>query len=390
MNGINMRVALEKGISETMSMNITQADIQHLIHDPSVQIRENITQKICRGFNERDFSDSEKKLAIDIMRLLLKDTAKRIRKSLAVELCNNIDVPRDIALALANDHDDVSKPILKYSPALSEEDLVMLVESSYNAKKLSFIAQRDSVSAPLSHALIRHGNAAITKTVLNNKSASINDRSLDYVLEEFGNDQSVLETLVYRGGLPYHYAEQLFAMVSDHLKKDLTKRYRLARHVVDDATENARETAVMEFLSPWMSEADIQELVANMHRSKRLTDSVIIRALCAGNLRLFEAALAKRANISVVNARILATDSSAKGFSALYDAANMPDNFSEAIRVLFKMVQEETGFGSYHHECFAKRIVARIVQEGHAKTIENMSYLMSVIGWSTQDVSAVH
>ncbi len=39
-----------------------------------------------------------------------------------------------------------------------------------------------------------------------------------------------------------------------------------------------------------------KHLGPGMHRAKRLTESVIIRSLCGGNLRFFEAALAKRAD----------------------------------------------------------------------------------------------
>lgn len=373
-----------------MFMNITQSDIKHLVQDPSATVRADITQKICGGFSRDEFQERERQLAVEIMRLLLRDTAVRVRKVMADELCNHAGVPRDIVLSLANDHEDVAEHILKHSPVLSEDDLIAIVESTYNLKKLTFIAKRNSISAGLSHALVHHSDPTITRTLLGNKGASVNESTLDFLLEEYSHDQSILEAMVHRGGLPHRYAEQLFSMVSNHLKKDLTKRYRLSRHLVDDITENAREVAVMEFLSPWMSESDIKDLVNQMYRSKRLSESVIIRGLCAGNIRFFEMAMARRADVTIDNARMLLMDAGQRGFSALYDAANMPDNFREAIRVLYKFAQSETNFGQYHHARFSDRMIERIVAEGADSRIDNMPYLMSIIGRSMQDVPTLH
>src|SRR5690606_11003473 len=134
----------------------------------------------------------------------------------------------------------------------------------------------------------------------------------------FAKDNSVLEELVYLGGLPYAFAEMLFTMVTDTMRKQLTKKYRLNKHVVEEASANARETATLQFLTPWMSQQDINRLIDQMHRNRRLTDSVIIRSLCIGDLRFFETAIAKRVGIPPSNARILMLDPGPLGFKALY------------------------------------------------------------------------
>lgn len=373
-----------------MAINITEVDIQRLIHDPSIKVREDITRKICTGFGEKSFKGREQKIAEEILRLLVQDTAIKIRKTMAQELCNHLDIPRDIIWALANDKIDVAEPILKNSPVLSEDDLMLMVESAQNLQRLHFIAQRPSVSAPLSDKLVHYGDTSVIQTLMTNRNAALNESTLDYLLEEYHNDQSVLESLVYRGGLPYRFAEQLFSLVSHQLKKDLSKRYRLSRHSLDSATENAREVAVMEFLSPWMNQHDILDLVSSMHRSKRLSDSIVIRALCAGNIRFFEAAMAKKAGISISNARVLMLDAGNRGFEALYDAAGMPETFRQALHVLFKLAQQETQFGDIYHEHFSQRIIERVVQEGYVNSIDNMTTLLSIIGQSHLNAPTLH
>lgn len=373
-----------------MSFSITQEDIQQLIREPSVDVRQAITKKVCDGFNSRQSSDRERNVSVEIFRLLLKDTEIRIRKTLSEELQHNLDVPRDVLMGLVNDKAEIAEIILKNSFALSEEDLIEIVQSTTNVVKLQAIASRETITAPLSHSLVEAGDHSVTKTVLENNGAVINDRTLEYLLDEYSQDQSMLETLVVRGGLPYHFAEKLFTLVSDQLKKELTKRYRLSRHVVDDITENAKEKAVLQFLSPWMSQQDIQKLVDHMAKNKRLTPSVVVRSLCIGDLRFFETAMAKMADVSVHNARILMMDPGALGFKSFYEKTEMPKQFTDAVHILLKLAHEETFYGKYQCSDYSERMIQRIVKEGHDKRIENMPYLMSIIGRSMHDVPTVH
>ena len=272
------------------AMNITREDIELLVREPSPAMRQRICEKISDGYNSGLYSEGETKLANEIFRLLLKDTEMKVRILMAEALKDNMQAPHDIIWALANDRHEVAVPILEFSHVLSEEDLVTIVRATREHPKLKAIARRDTISKQLAHALIEKRDHEITRELLANKGASIADTSMDIILEEFARENSVLEELVLRGGLPYDFAERLFATVSDVLKKQLSRKYRMSQHLVEEVSVNARETAMLQFISPWMSQNDINHLVEEMHRNKRLTDSVIIRSLCIGDLRFFETA----------------------------------------------------------------------------------------------------
>ncbi len=361
-------------------MNITKEDIELLVREPSAPMRMRICEKISGGYNSGLYSESEHRLANEIFRLLLKDTEMKVRLMMADALKDNMQVPHDIIWALANDRHEIAVPILQYSHVLSEEDLIAIVQATREHPKLKAIARRDSISRPLSHALIEKGDHEITRELLSNKGASIAETSMDAVLEEFASEQSVLEELVLRGGLPYHFAEKLFSSVSDTLKKQLTRKYKMNQHVVEEASVSARETAMLQFISPWMSQHDINHLVNEMHRNNRLTDSVIIRSLCIGDLRFFETAIAKRVGIPVSNARILLIDPGPLGFKALYDSSGLPASFYEAIRVMLKIALEETQYGNYRTNDFGAQMVGKIRAGGYHQTIENMETLLQMVG----------
>jgi uncharacterized protein (DUF2336 family) len=117
-----------------------------------------------------------------------------------------------------------------------------------------------------------------------------------------------------------------------------------------------------------------------MHRNRRLSDSVIIRSLCIGDLRFFETAIAKRAGIPVSNARLLMIDPGPLGFKSLYDSSGMPKSFFAAIQTVLRFALEETEYGKYRSEKFAISLIAKIRSANYHRTIENMESLLHMVG----------
>lgn len=369
-------------------VNIDREDIAQLVREPSVAQRSRIAEKICLGFNSGQFSDNEVRLATDIFRLLLKDTEMRVRRVLADQLKENMQVPHDIIWTLANDKPEVAIPVLQYSYVLSEDDLIAIVKATKQVAKLRAVAMRQSISKPLSGVLIEKGEREVTQLLVGNRSAHVDDAALDAVLADYGDEYSILEELVYRGGLPYTFAERLFYKVSGNLRKQLTKKYRLSKNAVEDVSTTARETVTLQFLAPWMSQQDITNLVSEMDHAGRLTDSVMIRSLCIGDVRFFETAIARRVGIGVSNAKILVADPGPLGFKALYASAKLPEGFYECVKVLLKLANEETQYGNFQSNDYCNRMVARIVAGGYDKTVENMDVLLTMVGRNLSPATA--
>lgn len=370
------------------AMNISRTDIDLLVREPSAAMRSRIAEKIVDGYSLGGFSASETALANEIFRLLVRDTERKVRLLLADRLKSCMHVPHDIIWALANDTShEVAVPVLQYSHVLTEDELVAIVAATREHPRLFAIASRNSISKELAHALVEKNDNKVTKQLLSNRSITLADTTLESILEDFSRDNSVLEELVYHGGLPYTFAEKLFTIVSDNLKNQLCKKYRMNRALVDGEVDASRETATLQFLAPWMSQQDINELVDQMHRNGRLTDSVIIRSLCIGDLRFFETAIARRVGIPSSNARILILDPGPLGFKALYHSCGLPESFYEAIHMMLKIAQQETEYGKYRVNDFGQRMVHRIRHEGHDVAIENMEALIGMIGAATKEIS---
>ncbi len=372
------------------AMNITREDIELLVREPSAAMRSRIAAKIGKGYGGGEFTESETALANEIFRLLMRDTEIKVRKLIANELKHAHNVPHDIIWKLANDHHEVASPILQYSTVLSEDDLIQIVTATREHPKLRAIASRASISKELSHALIGTHDARVVRTVVANPGAQLAETTIEDVMEEFGRDNDVMEELVYRGGLQHGFAEKLFARVSNDLKKQLTKKYRLGKHLVEDVSNSARETAMLQFISPWMSQQDMTGLIEHMHKNNRLTDSVIFRSLAIGDLRFFETAIAQRVGIPASNARILLMDPGPLGFKALYESAHLPESFYPAVSVMLRLAMQETEYGKYRATDFAKRMSEHIHKGGYLQSVEHMDMMLNMIGRAFHDRPTLH
>jgi uncharacterized protein (DUF2336 family) len=366
---------------------ISPQDLQQLAKEPSAKARAALGDKICAAYNDKAYTENEMNLAIEIIRLLVRDTSIRVRRTLSERLRRNPDVPHDVILHLANDEDIIAEAVLSDSPVLAEEDLLAIVHSTHSLRKLLAIAGRDTLSSEVCDALIDDGDHAVTMKVVQNAGANVNDAMLEFLLEEYYQDDSMLEALVHRGNLPYSVAQKLFYLFGHHYRTHLREHYNLREESIEDMTNYASEHSMLRFLSPWMGQQDIQQLVQELFRQDKLTNSLLIRSLCIGDLRFFWTALAKRANISVSNAKILLLDPEALGFDACYDKAAMPATLRDAVRALYFCALEETDLGRVHHDQFTSRVIARITKAGYDKSVDQMTTIIGMLNVSMQEMT---
>ena len=144
------------------------------------------------------------------------------------------------------------------------------------------------------------------------------------VVDRFGDSEKVQTPLVMRSSLPIAVSERLVAKVSDKLIDRLVTHHELPSGLADDLVLQIRERATLGLLSVDSNDSDVKMLVEALVRNRWLTPSILLRAICVGDWGYFEAALAKMAGISVLNARRLIHDKGTLGFKSLYERCQLP------------------------------------------------------------------
>ena len=314
-----------------MTKHLTNADVSRLLSNPSGAARAETAAKIARQFTGPSLSPQERQIAQDIIRVLAKDAEIRVREALSLNLKDCDDVPGDVASVLARDVCTVALPVLQYSTVLSDADLIEIVRARDSDKQLA-IAQRKAVSENVSHSLTEEGAETAVAALMKNPGAAIGEPSLQAALDRFSGSPTVTEGMAQRAALPATVVERLVSYVSDSLRQYLMAKHELPQAVVDDLAARSRERATVGLLGLCADESEAQELAQQLKASGRLTPSLILRALCMGDVLFFEAALAALAGVAVSNARVLAHDRGPLGLRAIYDKAHLPDALFAAFR----------------------------------------------------------
>src|SRR5262249_43408771 len=113
-----------------------------------------------------------------------------------------------------------------------------------------------------------------------------------------------------------------------------------------------------------------------------LTASIVLRALCMGDLAFFEAALARLANLPVVNARKLIYDPGKRGLEAIYRHAQLPLNHLPIAQAAVAIAADLQYDGeSGHRDGFKRRMIERMLTQydflGDDFEPDDIEYLLS-------------
>ena len=360
-----------------MAGMLTEADVQRLMQSPSGDVRADTAEKVARAFDAGKLTATERELAEAIFRVMMKDVEVMVREALARNLKANADLPKDVALSLAKDVESVSLPILEFSRVLSDSDLIEIVRSA-GADKQAAIARRPEVSNAVAEALVDHGRTAgVVAALVANPGAKLDEPLINKVMEKHGADTAVKNTLAYRSDLPLGISERLVAAVSESLRDYLLTKRELSPDQAADLVMQARERATVALLPPGSKGADVVDLVQQLRDHQRLSPSLVLRALCLGDLGFFEASLAVLSNTSIVNARALIHDEGKLGLQSLYARTSLPTALYPAFRVAFDMVRStEYDGGDKDRERFASKVIERVLTQYEDMDAENLDYLL--------------
>jgi uncharacterized protein (DUF2336 family) len=346
-----------------MARILSGDDVTRLLNDDSESARAETAVKIATEFGGEELSPAERAIAEDVLRRLLSDASVRVRKALAESLKSCPLLPRDMAQALARDVDEVAVPVLESSPVLTDADLVALLREATPVKQTA-MAGRAQVSEALADALVGTGHGEVVARLVANPGAQLSEGALTRVLDKFGSREDVTTPLVHRERLPIVVAERLLTLVSDALRQHLVVCHDLPPQLAADVVLQTRERAIVGMLGEGESEADVAHLVEQLHANGRLTPSLIVRALCMGDITFFEAAVAALARVPLANARALVHDRGPLGLEAIYVKAGLPESLFPAVRTAVTVIHETDYDGGPHdRDRFRLKVMERILTQ---------------------------
>jgi hypothetical protein len=174
--------------------------------------------------------DRLQRIAWDTLCRLAADAAVMVRAMIADEVKAMPDAPRELILELARDVSMlVAEPVIRFSPLLTEEDLLTLVKAPPVPETLAAVARRPDIGERISDVIADSDDADAVTALLGNASAAIREATLDAVIARAGARIAWQEKLVARPSLPPRAAQALAHCVADHLLEALAARPELDR-----------------------------------------------------------------------------------------------------------------------------------------------------------------
>lgn len=320
-------------------LELSWADVARLMQDPSPEIRGETAARVSRSFDPRRLNEVERRLAQEVLQLFARDAEVRVRRALSDALKSNPDVPHGLAVKLARDVAEVAIPMLEVSEVLSDDDLLDIVRA-YSSEHQSAIARRREVSEVVAEALVDHGDEGVVGTLMANEGAAVNERAFHRALNRFGTSERVTTPMVGRVKLPVSVAERLVTLVSDQLLKRLATRHELPPSLAADLLLEVRERSVAGLLGEEEEHPDVVDLVETLQHRKLLTPALAVRALCAGDVEFFDAAIGALAGIPRENAEQLIRDAGRRGLKALWERAELPAQLLPIAQIAVDTVME--------------------------------------------------
>lgn len=367
-------------VYENDSMMLSAEDVERLLRDDSPESRGAILEKVATQYNAKRLTQSEQEIAEHIFRLLMRDLSTRVRETLAEHVKANENIPRDIVLHLAQDVEPVAVPVLEVSKVLSDADLVSIVEASHDIGKLIAISQRETVSPRVSDALVETNYTQVLTSLLGNKGAEISAQGLSKIATDFADQGSVMQALIDHPNLPVTVVERVISKASDAVASQLKEKYQLNESQVGEGSAKVRDEYMMRLIEGELSDHEIAALVEQMEADGTLNPSILMTALCRGQLSFFTIAIAAIAKISVTSTHKLLSDRGSHGFDGIYKKSGLPDSMMDAVRLVLRAVQDLVGNDAVPGSMlYANRLVERILETAGDQNIENLPYFIAII-----------
>jgi uncharacterized protein (DUF2336 family) len=278
--------------------------------------------------------------------------------------------------------------MLNCSPAFLDSDLAEIVRLGGPVRQLA-IARRPRLSQTVTDAIAEHGAERAVAAACANDNADFAEGALQQVMARFETHEKVLAAIAYREVLPLSVSEKLITLVGDQVRDHLIAHHAVAPEAALQIAIGAAERATVDLVDHAGRAADVRGFVSHLAASKRLTASLLLRALAAGHMTFFEWGVAELAGVPHHRTWLMIHDAGPLGLRAIYERAGLPARLFPAFRVAVDTFHSmEFDGGARDLERFQERMLQRFLTQPQAAAREDVDYLLDKMDQVSREVRA--
>jgi len=367
-------------------MTVIASDVGHLVdlaRDSSIEGRSTLAVAIGNlvDDNARQLTTHELALMNDILKKLIQDVARPIRKTLAAKLAKSHNAPREVVEILANDDFDIASPILLKSDLLSDDALIETIHYRTQAHRLA-IAMRRSVSFQVSDALVATNATDVIRTLLQNHGAQISQSTMAYLVEQSRTVDEFQEPLLRRNDLEAALAKRMYAWVSAALRQFILENFHVDEIDIDLAVGKTVDAVIEDTEAQNEEDTAASNLAHELTKQNKVNANLLLQTLRQGEIALFEALLASMARIKISSVRKLIYDEGAEGLVIVARSADIDRTSFTSIFLLLQRVHPKELAKDAYAMKRALDLFDRLKTDTAAKVVErwklNPDFLRSI------------
>ncbi|HEX2137619.1 MAG TPA: DUF2336 domain-containing protein [Microvirga sp.] len=290
--------------------------------------RADAVHALARAILNGDLPADDRGEAVLALLAMLDDPAPVVRLAIAEALARSPAAPRPALAALLEDRSEIAALVLEHSPVLTDMELVDQVALS-GSRAQSAIARRASVSPAVAGALAEVGAMPAVLALLGNPRARITDGSLSRIVDRFGHEPAVRETLLRRSDLPVEARLSLAAALSRSLRALAARCSGGAGERLEENTREACERAVVA-MATGADPAVSRRMIRHLRVTGQLTPTLILRAALSECLDFVANALAELTGVAAGRVTAL-LQQGGPACEALYAKSGLPPSLRPAL-----------------------------------------------------------
>jgi uncharacterized protein (DUF2336 family) len=364
-----------------MKIIFTKEDIEKINKNPTDATKIGLVDKLMFAFNA-ELDHKEKLLAKDIVRLLAADISISIRETISKKFGHSEKLPKDIALKLASDLEDiVAIPVIERSSLLTEDDLIKILDKA-NINRQHAVARRSNLTEKICTHISEKAPAEVLETLVQNKFTPLTKEQTEKILLNHKENDKLLRAMIQFKRVDIELAHELLTKVSEDMRKILIVEYDIPSSVVNNLIHDSKEWVVLSMIRAHndgnLDNTLADQVIARLKKDGELSFSLLIKALSLGNISFLERSWSQLADLPLENIKKLLWEvAPEQGFKGLYEKSKFPVAMQEAFWSFLRMVKKLNL--TFCSENSPDLIYQNLLELEKLKKIKNLEHLATIV-----------
>jgi len=264
----------------------------------ALEERTELCEEVSR-FIETSARPIDREMATDILVALLRHAEKNLKQAISERFAVMDDAPLRLALQFVNDEIAIAEPMLRYSKALNDLDLLYIIQSR-DSPFWQAIAARKELSESVVDALADTRDVATAKVLVENISVELTDYAAAIAADLAKDNSELADSILARSEMTKDLARILYTYVGEELQQHLSSK---AQAAVKDVVQEVVADVIGEFTepaqSPFMPTAAMIKAADLFMEQGKLSKTLMINTLKRGQMASFIAQFSRYASMPV-------------------------------------------------------------------------------------------